>query len=133
MEKRKVLIIEDEKSIRTMYAEILTDEGFEVLEEGDGMSGLNRALDGDWDVLLLDIMLPRLDGVELLKKLKNNPGTSSKPIIILSNLADPSIKKNCINLGAKEFLIKSDIVPSDVIIAIKKYVFTPGAKDSLSG
>ncbi|OGC46115.1 hypothetical protein A2V49_03480 [candidate division WWE3 bacterium RBG_19FT_COMBO_34_6] len=119
---RKVLIIEDEKSIRTMYADILIEEKFEVIEAGDGMRGLSLATEGEWDILLLDIMLPKLDGVELLKQLKNDPKTKDKPVIMLTNLADENIKLTCQKLGAKDFLVKSNINLSDIVSVVNTYV-----------
>lgn len=120
---KKVLLIEDETSIRTMYADVLQDEGYEVIQIGDGKEGYDAVLNREWDVLLLDIMLPRLDGIELLKQMRKDPATKDKPIIILTNLEDSRIKETCFNLGIKDFLVKSNIMPNDVVLAVKKYVF----------
>jgi DNA-binding response OmpR family regulator len=119
----RILLVEDETNIRTMYADILREEGYEVIEEGDGKGGLENVMGGDWDLLLLDIMLPKLDGIELLKRMKDNPGTKDKPIIVLTNLEDNRIKETCFSLGVKEFIVKSNIIPSEIVMSVKKYVF----------
>ncbi len=120
---KKILLIEDETNIRTMYADILTEEGYEVIQVGDGKQGYEVVMNSDWDVLLLDIMLPRLDGIELLKRMRVSPAKKDKPIIILTNLEDSRIRETCLNLGIKDFLVKSNITPDDVVLAVKKYVF----------
>ena len=106
-----------------MYADVLKEEGYEVIEEAEGLAGLEAVMHGGWDLLLLDIMLPKLDGIELLKRMKIDPKLKEKPIIVLTNLEDTQIKETCLNLGAKEFLVKSNIIPSDLVLSIKKYVF----------
>lgn len=121
---KKILLVEDEANIRAMYADTLKEGGYEVIQESDGMKGWEKVLEGEWDLLLLDIMLPKLDGVELLRKMHHHKETKEKPIVILTNLQDDRIKETCMSLGAKEFLVKSDIVPGDVVLAVKKYVFT---------
>lgn len=122
MEKR-ILLIEDETSIRSMYEDILAEDGYDVVGIGDGLEGLQAVLTGNWDLLLLDIMLPKLDGIELLKKVQTNPQMQGKPIVVLTNLEDERIKQTCLSLGVKEFLVKSNIVPGDVVLTVKKYVF----------
>jgi DNA-binding response OmpR family regulator len=119
----RILIVEDETNIRTMYADILREEGYEVIEQGDGKGGLEAVMAGDWDLLLLDIMLPKLDGIELLKRMKDHPATKDKPIVVLTNLEDNRIKETCFNLGVKEFVVKSNIIPSEIVLSVKKYVF----------
>ena len=67
MDKFKILIIEDEHDVRELYRDLLTDNGFEVLEAGDGISGLRMAKENLWDLMLLDIMLPQVDGLRILE------------------------------------------------------------------
>lgn len=120
---KRILLVEDETNIRTMYADILREDGYDVIEQGDGKGGLDAVLSGEWDLLLLDIMLPKLDGIELLKRMQNKPETKEKPIIILTNLEDNRIKETCFDLGVKEFIVKSNIIPSEIVMSVKKYVF----------
>jgi len=120
---KRVLIIEDETNIRAMYADVLREAGYEVLEEAEGKHGLDQTINGDWDLLLLDIMLPKLDGIELLKRIQLDSRTKEKPVIVLTNLDDNRIRDTCLGLGVKEFLVKSNVIPSEIVLTVKKYVF----------
>ncbi|EKD99406.1 MAG: hypothetical protein ACD_22C00266G0008 [uncultured bacterium] len=122
--KKTVLIIEDEADIRTLYAEVLKDAGFNVSEYSDGSQGLNKALEGNWDVMLLDIILPGSDGVSILKKLKSAENVKHKPIILLTNLGVDHVINDCFELGADGYLIKSEITPDKVVAEITN-VLTP--------
>lgn len=121
---KKIILVEDETNIRSMYSTVLQEDGYEVVEISEGKRALEELESSDWDLLLLDIMLPKLDGIELLKRLKSNPATKDKPVLILTNLKDDSIKDEALKLGANEFLVKSGLVPGDIVLAVKKYVFT---------
>lgn len=118
----KVLLIEDEISLQDLYADFLRDAGLSVFTAGDGDSALDSINNSEWDILLLDIMLPKLDGTEVLKYIKNNAGLSDKPIIVLSNLESDQIVKECMDLGAREFLVKSDITPQTILDVVNKYL-----------
>ena len=122
---KKVLLIEDEADIRLLYAEYLRDSGYEVLEAQDGLVGYTKATEGEWDVMLLDIMLPGQDGIALLKKIKADDRTANKPIIALTNLSVESVITQMFDQGADGFLIKSEITPdkivSEVESALQKY------------
>ncbi len=121
MEKKIVLIIEDELPIKEVYVEVLTASDFEVLESADGEDGLNKALSQKWDLMLLDIMLPKKDGLEVLAQIKKNPELKNRPIVLLTNLGRDSIVKEGFNLGAVDYLVKSDITPGDVVNCVIKY------------
>jgi len=120
---KRILIIEDETNIRAMYADILKESGYDVLEAAEGKAGLNEVMNGDWDLLLLDIMLPKLDGIELLKRMQLDPRTKERPVIVLTNLDDNRIRDTCLDLGVKEFLVKANVIPSEIVLSVKKYVF----------
>jgi len=121
--KKRILIIEDETNIRVMYASILREAGYEVLEEAEGKEGLDSLINSEWDLLLLDIMLPRLDGIELLKRVQQDQRTKDRPIIVLTNLDDNRVRDTCLNLGVEEFMVKANVTPNDVVLAVKKYAF----------
>jgi DNA-binding response OmpR family regulator len=121
MAKKRVLIIEDELSIKEVYAEVLTASDFEVIEAEDGEVGLNKAKNEAWDLMLLDIMLPKKDGLEVLAIIKKDPKLQSKPVVLLTNLGRDSIVKEGFNLGAVDYLVKSDITPGDVVNCVIKY------------
>lgn len=119
---KKVLIIEDEADIRTVYAEVLREEGYEVDEAGDGSSGLQKAFDGNWDILLLDIILPGSDGLNVLKKVKANEAVKDRPVILLTNLGAENIINDCFELGAAGYLIKSEITPDKIVAEVNSFI-----------
>jgi len=116
---KKILLIEDEADIRTLYAGYLRDNGYEVIEAQDGIVGYTRASEEDWDVMLLDIMLPGQDGIALLKKIKAEDKTANKPIIALTNLSVESVITQVFDQGADGFLIKSEITPDKIVAEVE--------------
>jgi len=116
---KKILLIEDEADIRTLYAGYLRDNGYEVTEAQDGIVGYTRASEEDWDVMLLDIMLPGQDGIALLKKIKAEDKTANKPIIALTNLSVESVITQVFDQGADGFLIKSEITPDKIVAEVE--------------
>lgn len=116
---KKVLLIEDETDIRSLYAEYLRDNGYEVIEAKDGIIGLEKALNEAWDVLLLDIMLPGQDGIELLRKIKVNPQLKDKPVIALTNLNIESVIDQVFDQGADGFLVKSEVTPDKIVAEVE--------------
>ncbi len=118
----KVLIVEDETSLLELYAEFLKSEGYDVIQAIDGEMGVEKAINEDWDIMFLDIMLPKLDGLEVLKKVKTQVDITKKPIVMLTNLDNPDVVKECISEGAKEYLSKADIIPQTIAGTVRKYV-----------
>lgn len=117
----KVLIVEDDQFIREMYHLILTKDGHEVWDALDGKIGLAMAQEGGYDVILLDLMMPNLDGLGFLQGLKDKPAAKKNgAIIVLSNLAYGDAKQKALDLGASDFLVKADLDPKDVRAAVKK-------------
>ena len=116
---KKILLIEDEADIRSVYAEYLRDSGYEVLEAQDGIVGYRKALEEEWDVMLLDIMLPGQDGIALLKKIKAEDKTANKPIIALTNLSVESVINQVFDQGADGFLVKSEITPDKIVTEVE--------------
>lgn len=123
MNGKKLLIVEDEQDIRELYSEILRDEGYEVTEAWDGEVGLKTALSGKFDIILLDVMLPKVDGLKILKEIKKKPELSKIPIILLTNLGADAVIKEAFTLGAEAYVIKSEYTPDQVINEVNK-VFT---------
>lgn len=118
----KVLIIEDEASLLEVYSEFLQSEGHEVLKATDGESGLKMASEGGWDILFLDVMLPNLDGIELLRELKTQGLLETKPVVMLTNLDNETVVSEALALGAKEHLNKAKINPQSLQNVILKYL-----------
>lgn len=119
---KSILLIEDEEVIRELYAEVLRDAGYKVMEARDGDTGLKRALGDEWDIMLLDIMLPGSDGLQILKYVKENERLKMKPIILLTNLGNEMIIKEAFSKGADAYLIKSEITPDKIVSEVGNYL-----------
>lgn len=117
-----ILLIEDDSLLLKMYKTKLEKEGFQVLAAEDGQKGLKMALEEKVDFILLDIMMPKISGLDLLTKLRQNPKGKNIPVIVLSNLAQPEKSKKALDLGAKEFLVKANFTPSQVVAKVKQYL-----------
>jgi two-component system, OmpR family, response regulator ResD len=117
-----VLLVEDEEDMREVYSEVLRDEQFKVIEAQDGSIGLKRAMESEWDLLLLDIMLPGEDGLHILKFIKENDRLKNKPVILLTNLGSEPIINEAFSLGADGYLIKSEITPDKIVSEVRNYL-----------
>ncbi len=122
-ENKKILIIEDDQFLREFYQELLQTEGFIVEAAADGQVGSEKVHSGGYDLILLDIMLPKKDGLQILRDLKMSPAAKSNgPIVILTNLGQDTIIKQSFELGAAGYLIKSAMNPDQVLTEIRSYL-----------
>ncbi len=122
MKKKKILIIEDEKILSEMYKDKFTKVGFEVISAFDSEEGLKLAKKEKPDLIILDILLPRENGVVFLNWLKADPEISSIPVIVFSNYDDPETRKRASKLGIKDYLIKADYTPKAIVEKVKSYL-----------
>ncbi|MDD4625415.1 MAG: response regulator [Candidatus Pacebacteria bacterium] len=122
MPKLKILVVEDEQILAEMYQDKFKKEGFEVIVAKDGKEGIKMMREQKPALVLLDILLPNENGIDFLKKQKKDPKLSSIPIIVFSNFDDPETKKETLDLGVKEYLIKSNHNPREIVEQIKKYI-----------
>ena len=122
--KKKILLIEDDIAIRALYARVLKDQGYEVEEAGDGQLGFEKMKEGGYDLVLLDVMLPKLDGLGILAKLKNEPSIKpNKAIVIVTNLdQDVAVAQAGQDFGVAGYLVKSHFAPSALKEEVKKYL-----------
>ncbi len=119
----KILVIEDDQFLRDLYEELLKEEGYEVDLAEDGEQGLSKFLQGGYDLVLLDIMLPKIDGLEILRKAKDTkPKKENGSIVLLTNLGQDSIIKEGFSLGASGYLVKSAMNPDQVLNEIKVFL-----------
>ncbi len=120
---QRILVVEDDQFLRELYDELLREEGYEVDLAPDGEEGLNKMLKGGYDLVLLDIMLPKIDGLEILNRIKGHPPqTPNGSIVLLTNLGQDSIIKEGFNLGASGYLIKSAMNPDQVLSEVKVFL-----------
>ena len=117
-----ILIVEDDPVLLKMYTEKFTFEGFSVLNAKDGEEALNIATKDKVDIVLLDIMLPRMSGTDFLDKLRQDPKGKSLPVVALTNLAEEGEKQKALKLGVKEYIVKAMQTPEQVVEKIKKYL-----------
>lgn len=120
--KRTILIIEDDFFIRELYERQFEKEGYAIEVAPDGPEGLLKASQTKPDLILLDIMLPKLNGLDLLRTLKSKPETKDIPVILLTNLGQESVIKEGFKIGAEGYLIKSAYTPSQIIEEVKEFL-----------
>ena len=118
----KVLIVEDDVLITKVYSTRLSADKHQVFTAADGEEGLKMAKKEKPDVILLDIMMPKISGLEVLADLKKSSETAKIPVIVYSNLAREEEIKRAKKLGAAEFIIKSSLTPQQVVAKIEKYL-----------
>ena len=118
-EKIKVLLVEDDKMIIDMYTLKFTQEGFDVVTAENGKDAVALALKESPDIVLLDIILPQMDGFTVLKELKSADNTKETPVILLTNLGQDGDVKKGLELGATDYLIKANYTPSQVVDKVK--------------
>ena len=115
----KILIIEDDKLLKKVISKKLEKEKYEVIGAMDGEEGLKLSNSEQPDLILLDLVLPEIDGFDVLARLKKNPNTFKIPVIILSNLGDEEKVEKGLKLGAADYLIKADLDPGEIVNRIE--------------
>lgn len=121
--RKRILIVEDDQFLREFYQELLQTEGYFADGAADGEIGLSKIQSNEYDLVLLDIMLPKKDGVQILRDLKIKGAKSPHvPIVILTNLGQDKVINDCFTLGAAGYLIKSALNPDQVLVEVKTYL-----------
>jgi CheY-like chemotaxis protein len=118
----KILVVEDDVLIARVYKTRLEADGYEVRVAGDGREGLKMLLADKPDVMLLDLMIPKVSGVEILETIRNNPGLKNLPVLVYSNLVEEESMEKVKNLQVKEFMAKANFTPDQVVAKIKQYL-----------
>ena len=112
---KTILIIEDDKFLRELIAQKLFKEGYNIIEAIDGEEGIKKVKEEKPDLVLLDLILPGIDGFEVLSQIKEDPSLAQIPVIILSNLGQKEDVEKGLKLGAIDFLIKAHFTPGEII------------------
>ncbi|MFH0987453.1 MAG: response regulator [Patescibacteria group bacterium] len=118
----KLLIVEDDKFLRDLLSKKLSEENFSIATAVDGEEGVKKIQEENPSLILLDLILPGMNGFEVLKKSKENPVTKEIPVIVLSNLGQKEDVDRAIKLGAKDYLIKAHFTLEEIVEKIKKYL-----------
>lgn len=121
MEKKKILLVEDDQFLRTLYSDLLKSQGYYVETAQDGEEAYNKIKANGWDLILLDIILPKLDGLEIIKKLKIEKSLNLKKIICLTNL-DQTDTNSQLKQEEIFYLIKSQFNPEQFLNQIKSFL-----------
>lgn len=116
---KKVLLIEDDEFISDLYKRQLDIGGFFTYAFSNGNDGLKTVQENHYDLILLDVMLPGMNGLDVLRSIKQNEATKDIPVIILSNLGQDAVIKEGLTLGAVGYLIKASFTPSQIVQEIK--------------
>src|SRR3989338_3249776 len=117
---KNILVVEDDPDLSSLMKKKLTDEGFAVIAAQTGQEALDAIATAKPDFVLLDILLPDIDGLTVLNEIASKPETKSLPVIILSNLADQGSREQAAAIGDYEYLIKAKTDLSEVIKKIKE-------------
>lgn len=122
---KKVLLVDDDLTLNQMYEERLKMEGFEVATARDGQEAVAKAKSEKPDIVLLDIMMPGVDGFQVLETLRKLTETQKTPILLVTALIQETMRIKGKQLGATDFIIKSEITPGQLVGKIKEYLHSP--------
>jgi len=123
MKKKKVLVVEDDSNLRQALVEFLETDNFSVVSATDGENAITLTKDNMPDIVLLDIILPKKDGFDVIRELKSDEKTKDIPIVLLTNLGSLSDIEKALELGATTYLVKGDYQLKEVVDKIKEILF----------
>lgn len=120
--KKKILLVEDDASLAAVYRARLELEGFDIKEVHNGEDALSAAVSYRPDLILLDVMMPKISGFDVLDILRNTPDTTNVRVIMLTALSQPKDKERADQLGADDYLVKSQVVIGDVVERVRHHL-----------
>ena len=132
-EKTKILVVEDEAILLTALSEELRQQGFDVVGAKDGVEGVEKVNSERPHLVLLDLVMPKLDGIGALKQMKANPETKDIPVVILTNLSDYDKIAEAMALGAKDYLVKANYRLEELVDKIKTVLVRKKGSDAPLG
>lgn len=118
--KKIILIVEDDESMLEALTDKFESSGFDIISAKNGEEGLKLAFEKHPDLILLDIVMPKLDGLSMLKKLKQDQWGAYAPVMILTNLSDSQKLAEALEIGVVEYVIKAEVKLSDIIYKVKR-------------
>jgi len=122
VEEKVILLVDDDLTLREMYEERLKAEGFNIIQASNGEEAIKKAKDNKPNVILLDIMMPKINGFDVLKELKADADIKDVPVIVLTALIQDVDRLQGKKLGAADYIVKSETMPGEVIEKIKKVI-----------
>lgn len=127
-QKKKILLVEDDKALSSVYQSRLEIEGFEIRLVENGEDALSSILDYKPDLVLLDAMMPKISGFDVLDILRNTPETMNTRVIMLTALSQAKDKQRAEDMGVDEYIVKSQVVINDVVDKVKHHLGLTDAK-----
>ena len=121
-QKKKILLVEDDMALSAVYRSRLEIEGFDVREANNGEDALSATVEYRPDLILLDVMMPKISGFDVLDILRNTPETANVRVIMLTALSQPKDKERAESLGVDDYLVKSQVVIGDVVARVKHHL-----------
>ena len=121
-QKKKILLVEDDTALSAVYRSRLEIEGFDVREANNGEDALSATVECRPDLILLDVMMPKISGFDVLDILRNTPETANVRIIMLTALSQPKDRERAESLGVDDYLVKSQVVIGDVVARVKHHL-----------
>jgi DNA-binding response OmpR family regulator len=118
-ENKKILLVEDDAFVSDIYQTKLGQDGFSVILAENGIEAMKALENEKPDMVLLDVVMPYMDGMEVLKKMKENENWKNIPVILLTNLSEKEKVEEGLEIGASDYLIKSHFTPSEVVTRVK--------------
>ncbi|PIZ66495.1 hypothetical protein CO051_04065 [Candidatus Roizmanbacteria bacterium CG_4_9_14_0_2_um_filter_39_13] len=128
---KKIIVVEDEEYLRDLYIQILQEEGFSVDSAEDGEIGFDKLSKNTYDLVLLDVILPKMDGLQILEKLSKLSKISFNKIVLLTNLGQDLVVAKAVDYGVRGYMIKSDYTPEEIINEVKGYLGNEEVKSAL--
>ncbi|MCX7997240.1 MAG: response regulator [Patescibacteria group bacterium] len=124
MDAKKILVVEDETDLQSLYVTILTGAGYTVDTAPDGAVAYEKIKTGKYDLILLDIMMPEMDGIQVMEKLKAEGVADAKnlSVVLLTNLGQDTLVAKALSLGIRGYLVKSDYTPEQLLKEVKWYL-----------
>jgi len=120
MDRKKILIVEDDRSLLKILTEKFANEGYDISEAVNGEEGLEKALSLKPDLILLDILMPVMDGMTMLRELRKHEAGKNIPVMVLTNLSDPQKALEATEVQVFDYLVKSDWKLEDVVDKVQK-------------
>jgi CheY-like chemotaxis protein len=119
---QKILVVDDDSEQRELYSELFKEQGFDVVEASDGLAALDVALKQKFDLIFTGIIMPKMDGFEMIRNLRNNVATALTPVVMFSHLGREEDRQKALKLNRVTFVVKGYDSPSEILNQVKELV-----------
>lgn len=122
---KKILLVDDDVYIRDLYTEVLKDENYDVAIAADGQEAVQMVAQNSFDLILLDVMLPKMDGIQVLSRIKQNEKYKNVPVVMLTNFGQKDLVKQAVSMGSSDYLLKYNITPGEMTQKVRQILNPP--------